>query len=87
MELGGATFSHASLLASEAELSLLRFLHLCQRLDLHSHGEVGAAGAQLNLENHFTPSDSYISFKKKINPCRILIREKYSQDVLKSHSG
>lgn len=66
VELGGATFSHASLLASEAELSLLRFLHLCQCLDLHSHGEVGAAGAQLNLENHVTPIDTYISSKKKI---------------------
>lgn len=85
MELGGATFSHASLLASEAELSLLRFLRLCQHLDLHSHGGVGAAGAQLHLEKHFTPSDSYIPSKK--NPCHILIREKYSRDGLKLHSG
>lgn len=46
--------------------------------------EVGTAGAQRHLENHFTLNDSYISLKK--SPCHILVSEKYSLDSLKLHS-
>lgn len=54
-------------IASEAKLSRLTPLYLLAS----TYRKTGAARVRLHLEEHFTPSDCYMSLKKSMSHCSV----------------